>query len=340
MPYLEVDINLIDPNPFQTRRKYDEEVITKIATSTIKSRHGILQAPLARPHPDKKGRYQLAFGHGRVAAMKQAGINIATLRVEDLTESELKKYVLIENVNRSDLTDDETWDALEQYREDEGWTGDEYDFFTKMESSTGVDTNTIRRHYQAKPLLEMFSKLAHGRALPSVRFVSEAIPISNQYDVETAAKVLEWANRKGWNIISFNTISQSLKKFDEKVFADILKHEYAKDIIGKMAELITDFTPEQQLEILKEIRVKRYNQKDAIDLIERVLKGEQVRETTLENEYDEVLEDIRSSMIHIRTWGTPQYGILGEEGWSKACEMFTTIEEHLRKLKLKQWDKL
>lgn len=340
MPYLEVDVKLIDPNPFQTRRGFDEEVVVKIATSTIKSRHGILQAPLARPHPKKKGRYQLAFGHGRVEAMKQAGINIATLRVEDLTESELKKYVLIENVNRSDLNDDETWDALEQYREDEGWTGDEYDFFAKMESSTGVNRKTISNHYKTKPILEMFSKLERGRALPSVRFSYEVIPISNQYDVEIAAKVLEWADRKGWNLASIQNMSRSLRKFDESVFADILKHEYAKDIIGKLAELITDFTPEEQLEILKEIRVKRYNQKDAIDLIERVLKGEQVRETKVENEYDEVLEDIRSSMIHIRTWGVPQYAILEEEGWSKACEMFTAIEEHLQKLKLKQWDEL
>lgn len=340
MPYLEVDINLIDPNPFQTRREYDEEVIVKIATSAIKARHGILQAPLARPHPKNKGRYQLAFGHGRVEAMKQAGINTATIRVEDLTESELKKYVIIENVNRSDLTDDETWDALEQYREDEGWTSDEHDFFTKMESSTGVTRRTIQRHYRTKPILEMLSKMSRGAAMPSVRFASEVIPISNQYDVETAAKVLEWADRKGWNLRSLENISQNLRKFDESVFADILKHEYAKDVIGKLGELIAEFTPEEQLEILREIRVKRYNQKDAIDLIERVLKGEQVRDTKVENEYDEVLEDIRFSMIHIRTWGVPQYAILGEEGWSKACEMFKVIEEHLRKLRLKQWDEL
>lgn len=37
------------------------------------ARNGVLQPPLARPHPTKPGEYQLAFGHHRRAAVAARG---------------------------------------------------------------------------------------------------------------------------------------------------------------------------------------------------------------------------------------------------------------------------
>lgn len=337
MPYIEVSLDKIDPNPFQTRKKYDEDAALSIGTSVIKARHGLLQAPLARPNPEKDDRYQLAFGHGRIEGLRAVGKNGTTLRVEDLTDSEMKKYVLIENVNRSDLTDEEMWIALEQFRKDRGWMENKPSFITKMGNETGVHVRTIRRFYETKPILDILE--IDGRQV-SVSFASEVVPLVNQYDVETAAKVLEWGIKKGWSGDLLRKTQQSLRKFDESVFHDILKHEPATRVIARMTKLVENFTPEMQLELLKEIRVRRYNEDDAAAFIDRVFKGEEPQQITVVNEYEEVMNDLKKTMRHVKTWGAAQYGILGDTGWSEACEIFTEMEKHLIKLKLMRWDEL
>lgn len=102
MSYQEILIDLIDTNPFQTRQEYDYEILAGIATSAMDD-IGIRNPPLVRPHPEMEGRYQIASGHGRVNAWRTLGHETIMCRVEDLSDSQMKKEVLIENVNRADL---------------------------------------------------------------------------------------------------------------------------------------------------------------------------------------------------------------------------------------------
>ena len=64
----EIDINLIDPNPWQPRKSFDEQALQELADS-IKE-HGILQ-PLV-VIPTIEGRYQLIVGERRLRASKLA----------------------------------------------------------------------------------------------------------------------------------------------------------------------------------------------------------------------------------------------------------------------------
>lgn len=336
MPYVEVPIDKIEDNPFQTRKEYDKDAALSIGTSVLKARHGLLQAPLARPHPEKTGFYQLGFGHGRIAGLKEVGVETVTLRVEDMTDSEMKKYVLIENVNRSDLTDDEMWDGLEQFRKDKGWSGKEHNFQSMMTTETGVDPTTILRHYRTKPILDAL-KLFHGRV--STRYASIVLPISNQYDNEIAVKVLEWATKKDWGAVTFDKVQQNLRKFDESVFYDILEFKPGTEVIAKLTETIDLFTPEEQKQILEQIRVRRYNQEDAIKFIDRVIKGDISQTTEVKNEAEQIMKDFNDVATDIVGWGFNHFMILGEQRWQEACEIFTTIEDKMRWLKTRGWEK-
>lgn len=58
---------------------------------------------LVRPHPDTKGRYQIAFGHRRVSAARRLGIKVRAV-VRDLTDQELVVAQGKENLDRRDLS--------------------------------------------------------------------------------------------------------------------------------------------------------------------------------------------------------------------------------------------
>ena len=63
-----VQLDLILGNPFQTRSIIDPAHVEKLADSIFEV--GLQSPPQARQHPDRPGHYQLVFGHTRLAAFK------------------------------------------------------------------------------------------------------------------------------------------------------------------------------------------------------------------------------------------------------------------------------
>ena len=66
--------------------------------------HGLLQRPLARPHPEQAGHVQLAFGHHRRAAAHAAGLAALAVDVRPLTDLEMADYAIVENFKRRQPT--------------------------------------------------------------------------------------------------------------------------------------------------------------------------------------------------------------------------------------------
>lgn len=58
---------------------------------------------LVRPHPDQSGRYQVAFGHRRLRAVAELGLQVKTI-VRDLTDEQLVVAQGQENSERKDLS--------------------------------------------------------------------------------------------------------------------------------------------------------------------------------------------------------------------------------------------
>lgn len=115
----------IDPNPWQPRVAEDDHHIAGIAESIRE--HGLMQIPTARPHPEQLGRYQLAFGHTRLAAFKALHASYddacwATfpLNIVMLDDRQLANWAAQENVQRKDLSAIETARAIQRYMADFG----------------------------------------------------------------------------------------------------------------------------------------------------------------------------------------------------------------------------
>jgi ParB/RepB/Spo0J family partition protein len=74
---------------------------------------GQLQSMLVRPHPKKKGDFEVICGNRRLDGLAQAGIETADVRVRALTDAEAIEAALAENAEREDVPPLEEADAYQ-----------------------------------------------------------------------------------------------------------------------------------------------------------------------------------------------------------------------------------
>lgn len=110
-----IPIDLIDPNPYQPRQVEDPAAVAEIAASI--KQNGLMQVPSAR---QVDGRYQLAFGHTRLAAFKFNGEQCIPLIVRDLTDIQMFELGVAENIKRRDLNYVEKAESMKRYMDEFG----------------------------------------------------------------------------------------------------------------------------------------------------------------------------------------------------------------------------
>ena len=88
----------IEPNKGQPRKNFDEEALEEL-TDSIKQ-NGVLQPILVR----KKGnKYEIVAGERRYQASKRAGLTEIPVVIREISDDEVFKLALIENLQRTDL---------------------------------------------------------------------------------------------------------------------------------------------------------------------------------------------------------------------------------------------
>ncbi len=105
-------LDLIDPNPTQSRQVFDEAALGELANSI--QQHGVLEPILVYPQAD---RYLVIAGERRTRAARIAGLtDIPALIREDLTEAQAAIITALENLQREDLDaeDEARWFAYLQ----------------------------------------------------------------------------------------------------------------------------------------------------------------------------------------------------------------------------------
>ncbi len=96
---LELALDLIDRNPFQTRSQFGEAALEELATSIAAT--GVVQPILVRPIAD--GRYQLIAGERRLMASRKAGKATIPAIVRPASDEQAMEMTIIENLQRADL---------------------------------------------------------------------------------------------------------------------------------------------------------------------------------------------------------------------------------------------
>ncbi len=113
----EISVELIERNPFQPRREFDQRAIDELAESIRK--HGILQPLLVRPKGDG---YQLIAGERRWRACQQVGMETIPCRVVVLEDQQVCEAAIEENLKRQDLNVVEKAQAFKEYLQNFGGT--------------------------------------------------------------------------------------------------------------------------------------------------------------------------------------------------------------------------
>jgi ParB family transcriptional regulator, chromosome partitioning protein len=96
--FLEVDLDLIEPNAEQPRTRFEETALDELAQS-IRA-NGIVQPIVVR----RKGlQYQIVAGERRWRAAQKAGLQKIPVVIKDISDEKILELALIENIQRQEL---------------------------------------------------------------------------------------------------------------------------------------------------------------------------------------------------------------------------------------------
>jgi len=161
----QMDIDLIDPSPYQPRTRFREEALEELARSIKAS--GIIQPLVVRP---VAGRFQLIAGERRWRAAQRAGLTKVSSIVRQVSDELALEMTLVENIQREDLNAIETARAFDRLMEEFQLTQE------AVAERTGKDRATVAnavRLLKLEPTIQEWieeGKLSagHGRALLAV----------------------------------------------------------------------------------------------------------------------------------------------------------------------------
>lgn len=161
----QIDIDLIDPSPYQPRTRFREEALEELAQSIRSS--GIIQPLVLRPHGI---RFQLIAGERRWRAAQRAGLQKVPAILREVPEEKALELTLVENIQREDLN------PIEQARAFSRLMGEFHLTQEDVASRTGKDRATVANAVRLLKLEAALQQMieegslsaGHGRALLSI----------------------------------------------------------------------------------------------------------------------------------------------------------------------------
>ena len=135
---VDIDVSLIDANPYQPRKVFDDTGLAELSDS-IKE-HGLIQPIVLR----KVGnRYQIISGERRTRATRLAGLPTIKAQVyDDIDDKAMAEWALIENIQRVDLNPVEIARSYQQLIDNHGYTHE--DLSKIVSKSRSAITNSLR----------------------------------------------------------------------------------------------------------------------------------------------------------------------------------------------------
>jgi ParB family transcriptional regulator, chromosome partitioning protein len=182
----EIPVGLIDPNPRQPRREFDEEALVALSES-IRSR-GVLQPVVVRPLAG--GKYELIAGERRLRASRLAELDAIPAVVRQTEDWERLDLALAENMARVDLNPIEEARACSMLVDDLGLSKAEVG--RRVGKSRVAVSNLVRLLELPDEVLEAIEagalSEAHGRAILTCK------------DHEDRKRLGQDAREHGWSV--------------------------------------------------------------------------------------------------------------------------------------------
>ncbi len=202
---IELDPQKVLPNPRQPRLQFDEDSLLELAESI--RRDGVQEPIIVR---ERDGQYQLVSGERRVRASILAERATIPAVCRDISDEEMLKLGLIENIQREDLNPIELAKAYEGLLQQFKWTQEELS--RQVGKKRATVTNTLRllnlpadvqRHVMqgdiamghARALLALDSPLKQSAACRSI--IQDGMSVRQVEKMATPRKTVSTVETKG-----------------------------------------------------------------------------------------------------------------------------------------------
>jgi ParB family chromosome partitioning protein len=130
-----VPVASIKPNPYQPRKRFDDDELKQLAASV--KQHGILQPLAVRAADGGDGGFQLIAGERRLRAAQMAGLTEVPVHVVRFDEQQVYEAALAENIQRSDLNPIEKAAGFKDYLDRYKLTHDQ------LGAKLGIDRSSV-----------------------------------------------------------------------------------------------------------------------------------------------------------------------------------------------------
>ncbi|KMN47243.1 hypothetical protein VL04_21855 [Chromobacterium violaceum] len=207
--HVRLDLDLIDPNPYQPRRSFPQQELNALASSIAET--GLLQPVTVRKH---EGRYQLIAGERRLRAHELLGKASIEAIVVPSEDADLAVFALAENIDRQDLADYEIGLALRRIE-------NLFPSKKKLAESLGLNREDMYRYFAFEALperwrarLDQEPRLLSRSAASELKRLLEQTPPSPELDIalDLAWSLLEQGSLEQGKMAGF--INRQLQQQD------------------------------------------------------------------------------------------------------------------------------
>lgn len=228
----------IEPNPLQPRKTFEEDSLLELAESM--KQVGVLQPIIVQK---KEKTYEIVTGERRWRAAKLAGLKEMPVILKDLTEKELAKISLIENIQREDLNVMEEALAYQRLIEEFELTHDE------LAAQIGKSRSNITNILRLLSLSEAVQKMT-AEGMISMGHARSLLAITDAHRQEEIALLVfdqQWSVRETENYVKnlnkepkekkAKTLSPELKETERRIaehFGSKVKLVHRQNNSGKI----------------------------------------------------------------------------------------------------------
>ncbi len=255
---IDLEIALIEANPYQPRTYFDEEALKELSIS-IKEL-GVIQPITVRKISNSK--FQLVSGERRFRASKLIGNKTIPAYIRIANDQEMLEMALVENIQRKDLDPIEVALSYQRLIDEINLTQEEMS--TRVGKKRSTITNYLRL-LKLDPIIQTgmrdrFISMGHGRALINIenteeqisvyeKIIREKLSVRQTEDFVKNLKKDVAPSKEKVKLVVPEYITNSAKELE-----DILNAKVSIKTSGKnKGQIIIPFTSEEDLMRIKKL---------------------------------------------------------------------------------------
>ena len=249
MSLTELQLESLHPSPFNPRTDFGD--IDELA-ETMANGVGVIQPITVRPLPGVEGEYEIVVGERRFQAAQKAGLKTIPVSIRQLSDDEVMRMQVVENLQRRDLSPAEEGKLFKVLRDDFGLSGAD---IARMIGRSGQYVTTRIQILDLPEEIRTTVTMARGAEVTPKTMTYAKVQVLIPLEREKQIILTKMISEKG--MTSAQVVS-AIKKADEveTIISKVRRVDLRKKLEGKYLHRVfdADVKPKDiQVEIKREL---------------------------------------------------------------------------------------